>query len=66
LVLQNSICKDLVSEKEYVEFGPQHEALSIAKYRELVEQKVNELVSSNPLLQKLKEGKEITARKLNS
>lgn len=53
--------KDLVSEKEYVEFGPQHEALSIAKYRELVEQKVNELVSSNPLLQKLKEGKEITS-----
>jgi type I restriction enzyme R subunit len=53
--------KDLVSEKEYVEFGPQHEALSIAKYRELVEQKVNELVSSNPLLQKIKEGKEISS-----
>jgi type I restriction enzyme R subunit len=53
--------KDLVSEKEYVEFGPQHEALSIAKYRELVELKVNELVLRNPLLQKLKEGKEITA-----
>lgn len=53
--------KDLVSEKEYVEFGPQHEALSIAKYRELVEQKVNELVSSNPLLQRIKEGKEISA-----
>lgn len=53
--------KDLVSDKEYVEFGPQHEALSIAKYRELVEQKINELVLSNPLLQKLKEGKEITA-----
>jgi type I restriction enzyme R subunit len=53
--------KDLVSEKEYIEFGPQHEALSIAKYRELVEQKINELVLSNPLLQKLKEGKEITS-----
>lgn len=53
--------KDLVSEKEYVEFGPQHEALSIAKYRELVEQKIYELVLSNPLLQKIKEGKEITA-----
>lgn len=53
--------KDLVSEKEYVEFGPQHEALSIAKYRELLEQKVNELVSSNPLLQKINEGKEISA-----
>lgn len=52
--------KDLVSEKEFVEFGPQHEALSIAKYRELVEQKINELVSANPILQKLKMGIEIT------
>lgn len=52
--------KDLVSEKEWVEFGPHHEALGIAKYRQLVEQKVNELVSSNPLLLRLKEGKEIT------
>jgi type I restriction enzyme R subunit len=35
--------------------------LSIAKYRELVELKVNELVSNNPLLQKLKHGDEITS-----
>ena len=53
--------KDEVYAKEYVEFGPQHEALSIAKYRELVEQTVNELVSQNPILQKLKQGEEITA-----
>lgn len=52
--------KDIVSEKEKVEFGPQHEALSVAKYRELVEHKINELVSSNPVLQKLKQGVEIT------
>ena len=52
--------KDIVSEKEFVEFGPQHEALSIAKYRELVEQKVNEMVLENPILQKIKEGKEIS------
>jgi len=52
--------KDLVSEKEFVEFGPQHEALSVAKYRELVEQKVNELVSSSPILQKVKQGLDIT------
>lgn len=52
--------KDIVSEKEFVEFGPQHEALSVAKYRELVEKRINELVLSNPLLQKLKEGQEIT------
>jgi len=52
--------KDFVSEKEFIEFGPEHQALSIAKYRELVEQKINELVLSNPILQKLKEGIEIT------
>ena len=44
--------KDIVSEKEFIEFGPQHEALSVAKYRELVEQKINELVLANPILQK--------------
>ncbi len=52
--------KDIISEKEYVEFGPQHEALSISKYRELLEQKINELVLANPILQKLKEGQEIS------
>ena len=52
--------KDIVAEKEFIEFGPQHEALSIAKYRELVEKKINELVSGSPILQKLKHGLEIT------
>ncbi len=52
--------KDILSEKEFVEFGPQHEALSVAKYRELVEQKINELVSSSTVLQKLKQGLDIT------
>jgi type I restriction enzyme R subunit len=52
--------KDIISEKEFIEFGPEHQALSVAKYRELVEQKINQLVLANPILQKLKEGQEIT------
>lgn len=52
--------KDVVVEKEFVEFGPQHEALSVAKYRELVELKINALVQDSPILQKLKLGQEIT------
>lgn len=52
--------KDFVYSKEKVEFGPQHEAVSIARYKELVEEKVNALVSSNPLLQKLKDGKALS------
>ncbi len=53
--------QDFLHTKEFVEFGPQHEALSVAKYRELVEIKINELVSSSPILQKLQQGHEITA-----
>ena len=52
--------KDILSSKESVEFGPQHEALSVGKYRELVEQKIQELTNSNPLLQKLKHGESLT------
>lgn len=52
--------KDILSTKEYVEFGPQHEALSVGKYRELVEQKIQELTNSNPLLQKVKHGESLT------
>lgn len=53
--------QDFLHIKEFVDFGPHHESVSIARYREMVEQKVNELVSNNPLLQNLKEGKDITA-----
>ena len=52
--------KDLIHTKEFVEFGPQHEAISIAKYREMVEEKVQELVMRNPTLQKIKSGQQIT------
>ncbi len=52
--------KDVLQTREYVEFGPQHEAVSTAKYRELVEKKINELVSRNPILQKVRDGKQIS------
>lgn len=51
--------KDMLFSREKVEFGPQHESVSITRYKELVEEKVNALVSSNPLLQKLKDGKSL-------
>jgi type I restriction enzyme R subunit len=52
--------QDLVHTKEYVEFGPQHASMKIEEYRKLVEEKVNALVLSNPLLKKLKVGKSLT------
>lgn len=53
--------RDELHAKEYVEFGPQHESLSIVRYRELVEQKINELVAASPLLQKVQQGNSISA-----
>ena len=51
---------DTVKTKEMVEFGPENEAVSISKYREMVEAKIAELVKKNPILQKLKRGEPIT------
>lgn len=51
--------RDIIVTKEYVEFGPQHEALSVSKYRELVERRIKDLVYENPILQKIKDGKQI-------
>jgi type I restriction enzyme R subunit len=58
--------KDVVVEKEYVEFGPQHESVSITRYKELVEEKIQELTNSNPHLQKLKKGENLTEREVQA
>ncbi|WP_271767956.1 type I restriction endonuclease subunit R [Aquimarina algiphila] len=52
--------KDLVTTKEFVEFGPQHESVSISRYREMVEEKITEMLDRNPILQKIKNGGSIT------
>jgi type I restriction enzyme R subunit len=51
---------DVLRTKEFVEFGPEHSAVSVTKYREMVEKMIMELTGSNPILQKIKEGKQIT------
>ena len=57
---------DVVKTKEMVEFGPQNEAVSISKYREMVEAKIAELTERNPILQKLKAGQLITEDEANA
>ncbi|MEO1031356.1 MAG: DEAD/DEAH box helicase family protein [Bacteroidota bacterium] len=52
--------KDVVTNKEFVEFGPANEAVSISKYREMVEERINELTKRSPILQKLKAGETIS------
>lgn len=52
--------EDELVAKEMVEFGPQNEAVSISRYKEMVEEKVKELMESNPILQKIVEGNTIS------
>jgi len=60
LGLANFDFEDTLSKKELVEFGPQHESVSISKYKEMVEERIKALTESNPLLQKLQQGLELT------
>ncbi|MGB1017783.1 MAG: DEAD/DEAH box helicase family protein [Chitinophagales bacterium] len=47
---------DVLQTKEMVEFGPQNEAVSISKYKEMVEERILALTENNPILQKIKNG----------
>ena len=58
--------KDIVKTKEFVEFGPEHEAVSISKYREMVEKLILELTESNEVLQKIKNGGTVSKAEADS
>ncbi|MBK5537363.1 DEAD/DEAH box helicase family protein [Pseudomonas sp. TH05] len=51
---------DELHKKEWVEFGPQHEAVSTTRYREMVETLITELTENNPVLQRIKNGQGIS------
>lgn len=53
--------EDELHKKEWVEFGPQHEAVSISRYREMVEELIAELTEHNTVLQKIKSGAAVSA-----
>jgi len=52
--------QDLLTVKETVEFGPQHERMTVDKYRRKVEEFIRELVANNPILQKIEQGDNLT------
>ena len=56
--------QDLLTVKETIEFGPQHERMSVDKYRRKVEDFIRELVKLNPVVQKIARGDEVTNEEL--
>lgn len=57
---------DELHKKEWVEFGPQHEAVSISRYREMVEALIAELTGHNPVLLKIKNGEAVSTDESNN
>jgi type I restriction enzyme, R subunit len=51
---------DRLVTREYIEFGAEHEQLSVEKYRKLMESKINEMVRTEIVLQKINENKEVS------
>ena len=56
---------DELHKKEWVEFGPQHEAVSVSRYREMVEALIVELTEHNPVLKKVKNGEDVSNDEAN-
>ncbi len=57
--------KDELHRKEFVEFGPQNEAVSISRYKELVESLIAKLTERNPILTRIKNGEDISSDDAN-
>lgn len=51
--------EDIVSKKEWVEFGPEHERLTTFAYRDRVENLINSLKEENPVLQRIAAGEDV-------
>lgn len=51
---------DIISKKEWIQFGPEHERLTTYAYRTRVEKLIKELKEENPILQKILSGDEIS------
>ncbi len=56
--------QDILTVKETVEFGPQHERMTVDRYRRKVEEFIRELVKTNPVLQKIAQGDEVSDEEL--
>lgn len=56
--------KDVTYKKEMIEFGPENELVSVSRYKEMVEEMVQQLADQNPILKKIKSGDEISEDEL--
>jgi len=58
--------EDRLASKEMVEFGAENESVSISKYKEMVEEKIAQLLEENEVLKKLKNGQKVNPDEVES
>lgn len=56
--------RDLTAEKQYIQFGPANERVTVQKYREKVEALIKRLEEENPILQKVKAGENLAPKEV--
>lgn len=57
--------RDMTIEKEYIEFGPANERVTIEKYREKVKALIDKMTEENPILQKLQFGESLSPEEID-
>ncbi|GJQ33539.1 MAG: hypothetical protein HBSAPP04_23780 [Ignavibacteriaceae bacterium] len=57
--------RDITNEKDYIKFGPEHERITIQKYRDRVEALIKRLEEKNIVLRKIKMGESVSGEELN-
>ncbi len=58
--------KDLLTVKEYIEFGPENERMMVEQYRKKVEKMIKNIAGTNLVLKKLKSGKKLTDKEIET
>lgn len=57
--------EDLLVKKDWIEFGPNHERIPTAEYKERVEGRVKKLLSENMVLQKIQKGETVSKSEIH-
>ncbi|MBW1895217.1 MAG: DEAD/DEAH box helicase family protein, partial [Deltaproteobacteria bacterium] len=58
--------RDILTVKEYIEFGPENERMMVNQYREKVEQMIKALANTNLVLKKLTTGRTLTKKEIET
>lgn len=56
--------EDIITKKEWIEFGPEHERLTTFAYRERVEKLIKSLKDENEVLQKIASGEDVNENEI--